>query len=89
MTKARNWLKWKFVNFCLEYDFPGDGTPIVRGSALKALEGVRRVGSEIIELAGFTDSCIPGTGRAIDSRSLRRSKIILRISVVVPLLPVV
>ena len=45
MTKSCwNWLKWKFANCCREYDFPGDDTPIVRGSALKALEGDRESG---------------------------------------------
>jgi elongation factor Tu len=29
-----------------EYDFPGDDTPIIRGSALKALEGEAELGRE-------------------------------------------
>ena len=33
------WLKKKFVIFLSKYDFPGDKTPIIRGSALKALQG--------------------------------------------------
>ena len=39
MTNWLTWLKWKFVTFCHEYDFPGDDVPVIRGSALKALEG--------------------------------------------------
>ena len=35
-----------------QYDFPGDDTPIVRGSALKALEGDADWEAKIIELAG-------------------------------------
>ncbi|VCZ46614.1 Elongation factor Tu [Escherichia coli] len=35
-----------------QYDFPGDDTPIVRGSALKALEGDAE-GKRKSELAGF------------------------------------
>ena len=27
-----------------EYDFPGDDIPVIKGSALKALEGERRMG---------------------------------------------
>ncbi|OXV32181.1 elongation factor Tu [Enterobacter kobei] len=36
-----------------QYDFPGDDTPIVRGSALKALEGDAEWEAKIIELAGY------------------------------------
>ncbi|MBY3017798.1 elongation factor Tu, partial [Escherichia coli] len=39
-----------------QYDFPGDDTPIVRGSALKALEGDAEWEAKILELAGFLDS---------------------------------
>nr|CGE12404.1 DNA-directed RNA polymerase subunit beta [Salmonella enterica subsp. enterica serovar Typhi] len=49
-----------------QYDFPGDDTPIVRGSALKALEGDAEWEAKIIELAGFLDSYIPEPERAID-----------------------
>ncbi len=42
-----------------QYDFPGDDTPIVRGSALKALEGDAEWEAKILELAGFLDSYIP------------------------------
>ncbi len=47
-------------------DFPGDDTPIVRGSALKALEGDAESEAKILELAGFLDSYIPEPERAID-----------------------
>ncbi|KNC17338.1 elongation factor Tu, partial [Pantoea sp. RIT-PI-b] len=48
------------------YDFPGDDTPIVRGSALKALEGEAEWEAKIIELAEHLDTYIPEPVRAID-----------------------
>ncbi|MDI9224317.1 elongation factor Tu, partial [Pantoea sp. EA-12] len=48
------------------YDFPGDDTPIIRGSALKALEGDAEWEAKIIELAGHLDTYIPEPVRAID-----------------------
>ena len=42
-----------------EYGFPGDDTPIVRGSALKALEGDPKYVSAIEELMAAVDSYIP------------------------------
>ncbi|EKP0262873.1 elongation factor Tu [Aeromonas sobria] len=49
-----------------EYDFPGDDLPVVRGSALKALEGEAAWEEKIIELAGHLDTYIPEPERAID-----------------------
>ncbi|QRN41068.1 MAG: elongation factor Tu [Neisseriaceae bacterium] len=50
------------------YDFPGDDTPIVKGSALKALEGDQSAIGEpsILELAAALDSYIPTPERAVD-----------------------
>ena len=50
------------------YDFPGDDTPIVKGSALKALEGDQSDIGEpaIFRLADALDSYIPTPERAID-----------------------
>ncbi len=50
------------------YDFPGDDTPIIIGSALKALEGdTSEIGAPSIEkLAAAVDSYIPQPERAID-----------------------
>ncbi|KAL8907809.1 MAG: hypothetical protein Q9207_001212 [Kuettlingeria erythrocarpa] len=39
-----------------QYDYHGDDTPVVRGSALKALEGHAEWESKIVELAGHLDS---------------------------------
>jgi elongation factor Tu len=50
-----------------EYDFPGDDTPIIRGSALKALEDPKSEwGDKIIELMDTVDSYIPDPKRDID-----------------------
>ncbi|VFP83826.1 elongation factor Tu [Buchnera aphidicola] len=49
-----------------QYDFPGDDIPIVRGSALKALEGEKIWEDKIIELANYLDTYIPIPIRAID-----------------------
>ena len=51
-----------------KYDFPGEDTPIVKGSALKALEGdTGELGSQSIEkLLDVLDSYIPEPKREID-----------------------
>jgi len=49
-----------------EYDFPGDDTPIVKGSALKALEGDEEAQKAILELAEALDSYIPEPVRELD-----------------------
>jgi elongation factor Tu len=51
-----------------KYDFPGDDTPIIIGSALKALEGDQSDIGEpsIMKLAEALDSYIPEPERAID-----------------------
>ena len=48
------------------YDFPGDDTPIVRVSALKALEGDAAWGDKIMELMAAVDAYIPEPQRATD-----------------------
>ncbi len=51
-----------------QYDFPGDDTPIVVGSALKALEGdTSDIGAPaVVKLVETLDSYIPEPERAID-----------------------
>jgi elongation factor Tu len=51
-----------------KYDFPGDKTPIITGSALKALEGDQSEIGEpsILRLAEAIDTYIPQPKRAID-----------------------
>src|SRR5246127_902425 len=48
------------------YDFPGDDTPIVQVSALKALEGDAAWGDKIMELMEAVDSYIPVPERDLD-----------------------
>ena len=49
-----------------EYDFPGDDTPIIKGSALKALEGDEEAQKAIFELADALDTYIPEPVRELD-----------------------
>ena len=55
-----------------KYEFPGDDTPIIRGSALKALEGDKSELGEgsVLALAEALDSYIPEPERAIDGAFL-------------------
>ena len=49
-----------------EYDFPGDDTPVVRVSALKALEGDSDAGDQVVELMTQVDDYIPTAERDVD-----------------------
>ncbi|WP_294347542.1 elongation factor Tu [Prosthecochloris sp.] len=49
-----------------EYDFPGDDIPIIKGSALKALEGDAEAEKAIIELMDAVDNYIPEPVRDVD-----------------------
>jgi elongation factor Tu len=49
-----------------QYEFPGDDTPIVRLSALKALEGDAAAEAQVVELMEAVDSYIPEPERVID-----------------------
>ncbi|KFL43890.1 elongation factor Tu [Lysinibacillus sp. BF-4] len=49
-----------------EYDFPGDDIPVIKGSALKALEGEPEWEEKIIELMDAVDSYIPTPERQTD-----------------------
>jgi len=49
-----------------EYSFPGDDTPVVRVSALKALEGDPEWEAKILELMQAVDDFVPEPERAID-----------------------
>jgi elongation factor Tu len=48
------------------YGFPGDDTPIVRVSALKALEGDEAAGDQVMELMDAVDSFIPEPIRDVE-----------------------
>jgi len=49
-----------------EYDFPGDDIPVIKGSALKALEGDAKYEDAIKELMAAVDSYIPDPTRDTD-----------------------
>ena len=49
-----------------EYEFPGDDTPVVRVSALRALEGDAEWTDKIVELMAAVDSYVPEPDRVVD-----------------------
>jgi elongation factor Tu len=49
-----------------EYEFPGDDTPVVRVSALKALEGDKAAEEKIVELMDAVDDYVPEPTRDLD-----------------------
>ena len=55
-----------------KYEFPGDDTPVIRGSALEALEGEKTERGEgsVVELVRVLDEYIPEPERAVDGAFL-------------------
>ena len=49
-----------------EYEFPGDEIPVVRGSALRALEGDEGAAASVVELMEAVDSYIPEPVRDLE-----------------------
>jgi elongation factor Tu len=49
-----------------EYEFPGDDTPVVRVSALKALEGDADAAAQVLDLMAQVDAFVPEPVRDID-----------------------
>jgi elongation factor Tu len=49
-----------------EYEFPGDEVPVIRGSALKALDGDEASSDQIMELMSAVDSYVPEPDRDTD-----------------------
>jgi elongation factor Tu len=49
-----------------DYEFPGDDLPVIRVSALKALEGDAEWGAKLLELMDAVDTAIPQPEREID-----------------------
>ncbi|GAA0418546.1 MAG: elongation factor Tu [Bacillota bacterium] len=49
-----------------EYDFPGDDVPVIKGSALKAIEGDAEYEEKIVELMNAVDEYIPTPDRDKD-----------------------
>jgi elongation factor Tu len=65
-----------------KYEFPGEETPIIRGSALKALEGEKGEMGEptILQLMGAVDSFIPEPQREVDKPFLMSVEDVFTIS---------
>jgi elongation factor Tu len=49
-----------------QYEFPGDDTPVIRVSALKALEGDGAAEEQVLELMNAVDSYVPEPERVVD-----------------------
>ena len=49
-----------------KYEFPGDDTPVIKGSALGALNGDAKWVATVMELMDAVDSFIPTPARAVD-----------------------
>jgi elongation factor Tu len=49
-----------------QYEFPGDDTPIVRMSALQALEGDPAAAGQVLELMNAVDEYVPEPERVVD-----------------------
>ena len=49
-----------------EYDFPGDDIPVIKGSALKALEGEPEWEEKVLELMAAVDEYVPNPTRDTD-----------------------
>ena len=49
-----------------QYEFPGDDTPVIRLSALKALEGDSAAEAQVLELMNAVDSYVPEPERVVD-----------------------
>ena len=52
------------------YDFPGDDLPVLRGSALQALEGDAKGAESVLELMKAVDEFVPEPDRPIDGAFL-------------------
>ncbi len=63
-----------------KYDFPGDDTPIIRGSALRALEGEVDGEAQVLELMAAVDSFIPEPARDVDQEFLMSVEDVFTIS---------
>ena len=63
-----------------KYEFPGDDIPIVRGSALKALEGEEEEEKGVLELLAAVDEYIPVPEREVDKPFLMPVEDIFTIS---------
>src|SRR5262249_59045782 len=63
-----------------EYEFPGEDTPVVRVSALKALEGDSEWTPKILELMSAVDTYMPEPTRDVDKPFLMPIEDVLTIT---------
>ncbi|MDA2929431.1 elongation factor Tu [Acidobacteria bacterium AH-259-O06] len=63
-----------------KYEFPGDDLPVIRGSALKALEGDAEAEKRVLELLAAVDEYIPVPEREVDQPFLMPIEDIFSIS---------
>ena len=63
-----------------EYDFPGDDTPVVAGSALRALEGDASYEEKILELMAAVDEYIPTPERDVDKPFMMPVEVVFSIT---------
>ena len=63
-----------------EYGYDGDETPVIRGSALKALEGEEKWESAVVELMAAVDSWVPEPVRDTDKPFLMSVEDVFTIS---------
>ncbi len=61
-----SWSSSRFASCCPTYEFPGDDIPVIRVSALKALEGDAEWTPKILELMAAVDDYVPEPEREID-----------------------
>ncbi|MER1250237.1 elongation factor Tu [Bacillus sp. C10(2022)] len=59
-------VKMEVRDLLSEYEFPGDDVPVIKGSALKALEGDAQYEEKIFELMAAVDEYIPTPERETD-----------------------
>jgi elongation factor Tu len=69
-VELRDLAEMEIRDLLTKYGFPGDKTPIIRGSALKALEGDSAYEEKIIELMKAVDEFIPDPVRDLDKSFL-------------------
>ena len=63
-----------------KYEFPGEETPIVRGSALRALDGEEAGKGQVLELMAAVDEFIPEPVRDVDQEFLMSVEDVFTIS---------
>jgi elongation factor Tu len=63
-----------------QYEFPGDDVPVIRGSALKAMEGDEKEQASVLELMEAADKYIPLPQRDVDKPFLMPIEDIFSIS---------